>query len=519
MGLTYVEQETHEVPVTLDDNTTAGWLRGRFKIRIEPNADRSAYVVSIWTALRSDYDMSWSGAGTMHCTVTWRDTNNAVQTQYQSVEVNTPLYGKYWEGAESVWDGPAVFNFSTKGAKSITFNIDDDLLRTICDTHGQAWGPDYVNAGKHFQHFYLTDYVINVEGIPLITRPVLGSLSNENKYDNNAGISASETSITVGYTRSGGDAETKAEYKLDQYPNNWSLNPAKNPFTQGGISSGTPHTCSLRIGNDAGWSEWKSITIRTLYPIPTISISSKSKALEDFSISWSSNRSIQTVQYSLDGGGWITYADGINATSGTITVSAKNGEDLYPNTSYTIKVRVKSTNTYDHRWSSDSSTITMTTLDRARLTSSANLTFGQPLQVTKTNPSGNKNQVKIQVGNPLLLIKTQDSPSNNYNISFTQAELDNSYKKFPNPANSGLTTAQHNQIAIRVTLITFGRSRNYTVDYDGTLTLTGDALTARTNVNGTIRRAKVWTRIGSETNPRRGVAWISTSTGVWRRGI
>lgn len=95
--------------------------------------------------------------------------------------------------------------------------------------------------------------------------------------------------------------------------------------------------------------------------------------LNSISVYWNADASIDAVQYSLNGGAWVN-TSGLNYTI--------NG--LSPNTNYTIKTRIKRT---DSQLWTESSTISGTTKDIARISSVSNFNHGDSIIVAVTNPA------------------------------------------------------------------------------------------------------------------------------------
>lgn len=357
-----------------------------------------------------------------------------------------------------------------------------------------------------------------------MSAPSLDSIWNYSPYNGNSGVSKYETQIDVGYSASG-DVASSMNYMFEPLYSNWQNDGVvySSPITWKNLTPGTTYRAWIQLCNSAGNSASKYIDIRTLHSKPSISIShdhSTQAGLETLEISWSSDKNIQKVQYSIDGSDWIDYASGLNTRSGTVIISTKDGSDLYDNTEYRIQIRVQSTSSYDSRWSDDSDIITCRTDDRARLYDSSprNLNIGDTLRIYKSNESGNSNEIRLYITDSDSLWKYQSSPSNDYNISFTQDEWDTAYRRFRSPANPSISTTEHNRIRLKIRVVTYGRNREYTADYTGYLIITGNMLTAYTNVGGQVKRGKAWCNPSGD-SPKRAVTWISTGTGTWRRGI
>lgn len=157
-----------------------------------------------------------------------------------------------------------------------------------------------------------------------------------------------------------------------------------NPLTQYSIK------CRVRRTDSQLWTESGTIYVTTTQYAPSITgFSLSGQTLQTFVVNWSANTTIDTVNYSLDGGAWTTGQSGISATSGNFTLSGFN-----PNTYHTVKIQVRRPD--GQVWSSDSSTLGITTLDIARFTNVPNnITMGDNITITYSNPSGATVQVGI----------------------------------------------------------------------------------------------------------------------------
>lgn len=136
--------------------------------------------------------------------------------------------------------------------------------------------------------------------------------------------------------------------------------------------------------------------------------------LNSITVNWSADSSCDAVQYSLNGGSWTS-------TSGT-TYSVSG---LNPNTSYRIKTRVRRANS--QLWT-ESSEITGTTKDIAKISSVNNFNHGDSTIVKITNPSGSSLNLAMKIGNTQIQSKSVSAGNNT--ISFNDAELDKIYKLY-----------------------------------------------------------------------------------------
>jgi len=223
--------------------------------------------------------------------------------------------------------------------------------------------------------------------------------------------------------------------------------------------------------------------------------------LNNIDIRYRPDRTITGVQYSLNGGSWTnisTISGQWNSPNNDIVYRISN---LSPNTNYSVRTRIQYAN---NLWTT-SGTISATTKDIARIVSAPNINFGDSIRITKTNPSGNQNNIKIQTLNPTTIIRTITQTSNDMTITLTQEEWDTLYKKLGNS----------NSITIRYLVETVGTT-TYNNYVDKTLTLTGNQKTANIKINGSWKRAKKWVKINGSW--KRCVRWIKVN-GSWKRCI
>lgn len=147
----------------------------------------------------------------------------------------------------------------------------------------------------------------------------------------------------------------------------------------------------------------------------------KSKTLNSVTVYWASDSARDHTQYSLNGGAWTDAGD-TGSTSATYTIGG-----LKPNTKYTIKTRIKRT---DSQLWTESGTLTVTTYDIARLTAVNSLTIGNNVTLKYSNPSGNKTEIGLyntSGGSPVRSYQTVSGGS--YAFNFTTAEINNIYSR------------------------------------------------------------------------------------------
>ena len=332
-------------------------------------------------------------------------------------------------------------------------------------------------------------------------KPETPTLTNNNKYNNNAGISASTNSLTIGVSSSDWG-------KPDNGKIFWSCsNGAKgelaktSQFNITGLSSGTSYTVTVYLKNTIGSSGSASITIRTRHNPPKLTLNIDSVDLEKINLSWTSDKDLADAQYQVDGGSWVKTGTG---KSGTFTAKWFD-----PKTAHTIVFWGRSTATYDslETYTEGKSA---TTLDRAHITSIGDCTFGLAIKINIASESTKPLQLEIWTeGNGLSPRFTFDVSKGTFTFNPTQDQLDKMYRCYP----------KSNEVPIKFLLTTKGEWKNWPdTQQNKTLLLTGIAKTQHVGVNNSTRRCQVWW--GDENNtPRRAVSWVGDSSNNSRRTI
>ena len=227
----------------------------------------------------------------------------------------------------------------------------------------------------------------------------------------------------------------------------------------------------------------------------TVTNSQRAKTINSISINWKTTDARDWTQYSLNGGAWTDAHDTVASDnkSGYYTIS-----NLNPNTTYKIKTKCKRS---DSQLYSESSELSITTYDIAKVSSLSNFEHGNNASVSITNPGSISNlSLLMKIGDTQILSRTVSAGNNT--ISFSDAELDNIYKKYGN--GSSLTA----------TFIVSGSG--YTNSKTCTVALKGNQKTIKNNVNNTWKRGKIWTNVSGSW--KQAVIWININ-GTWRRCI
>lgn len=237
----------------------------------------------------------------------------------------------------------------------------------------------------------------------------------------------------------------------------------------------------------------KVLTNIPRYATATQSLSNKT--INTITMKWSSDSIIDYIWYSKDNGSTWTGINVTDGTSGTYTIS-----NLSPNTTYKIKTRVRRK---DSQLTTDSSALSITTYDIAKISSASNFNLGSNAIITITNPANATATLEMKIGTTQILTKNLSSGANT--IIFTDTQLDNIYKKF-------ITS---NSINISYTLTTNNNS-NWTNSKNVTCTLTGNQKTGHINVNNNWKRSKKWVNVNGIW--KRCVRWVNVN-GTWKRCI
>ena len=203
--------------------------------------------------------------------------------------------------------------------------------------------------------------------------------------------------------------------------------------------------------------------------------------------SWTVDTTCDYAWYSTDGGNTWNNLPVNNIVSG-----------LSPNTSYNFRLRLRRS---DNWLTTDSSIVTKSTYDIAKISSLANFEHGSNPTVGITNPANISSlSLVMKVGDTQILSRTVIAGNNT--ITFSDTELNNLYKKYG--SSSSLTA----------TFVLFGSG--YTNTKTCTITLKGNQKTMKTNVSNVWKRGKLWTNVNGTW--KRGVLWTNVN-GTWKRGI
>lgn len=254
--------------------------------------------------------------------------------------------------------------------------------------------------------------------------------------------------------------------------------------------SGTSLEGTVASGNEI-------VKLDTIPRYGTSNQSLNSKTITSIKMNWSSDNIVDYLWYSKDNGvNWIG-VDVTDAKSGTYNITG-----LAPNTTYNIKTRCRRK---DSQLTTDSSSLSVTTYDIAKISSANNFNHGDSITVGITNPSGSTTKLRLIVGGTTIFNRNVSAGNNS--IGFNDTELDNIYKKY---GSGNSVTATFIVDTYNGSTVGWSNSKNVTIY------LTGNQKTVNLNVNGIYRRSMLW--INAKELNRRAVKWINVN-GTWRRGI
>lgn len=232
--------------------------------------------------------------------------------------------------------------------------------------------------------------------------------------------------------------------------------------------SGQSYTC----GNASASGSMDLTTIPRYANLTKLEV--KSKTVNSAVVQWATSDARDATYYSLNGGEWVgsaTDGESVASDSKSGTFNIKN---LSPNTTYSLKIKIKRT---DSQLWTESSTISFTTYDIAKLTSAPNVNIGSSHTITWNNPSGASISLK--------LCKTDNSTIIDYGtITGTSKAIT------PTAGTIYALTPNSNTYKARYIITTTANSTSYTNSKDFTFTVTNSNPTFSNftykDTNGTI---------------------------------
>lgn len=423
-------------------------------------------------------------------------------------------------------------NYKISKTSTVQLIIDCRLGPKI---YGSAYGGaalGYLNSGA-----FTPDWASEIS---FLRPPVITSLYNNNKYNDQAGVSASTNSISIGARLgSSGDAATDWWYEFSESPNNWVK--CSNPDTIHNLSEGISKTIKMRAQNGAGHSEYGWITIRTRYnkPVLTLNPPPDTQITNTMTFKWSSDKECQQIRYKYRN---ITKLEQINPNYTwemgwsdyiyiNLSGNPKHGEvivtGLELHTKYEFQVSVLSIPGKDALWS-DEIGMGVESVRPAFLIAPFEYEYGGFFNLIRNNPSGLGNVVEIYAKNSNTLITKMEFPKSEPNLgdqNFTIYE-DSNY------AESSLSedswdkvymlledTSSTLDLLIKIGTVSNANDETKIIyeEYDGILTLTGNVRTIQLYTHGNYDKTKGW--IYEQNSFVRGVAWVGDPSNKPQRSV
>ena len=184
-------------------------------------------------------------------------------------------------------------------------------------------------------------------------------------------------------------------------------------------------------------------TLSTIPRYATASQSLASKTETSIVIDWSSDSTIDYIWYSVNGGSSWVAVGGVNASSGSYTISG-----LSPGTTYSIKTRVRRK---DSQLTTDSTASSIETYYYPYCSNAPTFEIGSAANLTIYNPLAREATVTVRAGGSTILETTTTGTS----VTLPASVADTLYQTIPN-AKSGSYT---------VTVQFAGQTRNTTGTY------------------------------------------------------
>lgn len=243
-------------------------------------------------------------------------------------------------------------------------------------------------------------------------------------------------------------------------------------------------SCSASISNTSAYYLPGNINVSgnlKLTDIPryaNVSISEREKSVNTISINWNSDAARDHTQYSLNNGNWANAYDNVENDNKKGYFTIRN---LEPNTTYSIRVRVKRT---DSQLWSESNTLNITTNDIARFVDFENvLKLGEDYVVKYSNLGNAEVKIALLEKDNYDFIVNYKNIENNTNL-LNENEAIDVYKLFRN----------ENYMNAQISLKTIQNSKEYFDTKDILIELTGNLKTAKIRKNKTIKKAQIFVK-------------------------
>lgn len=268
-------------------------------------------------------------------------------------------------------------------------------------------------------------------------------------------------------------------------------------------------SCSASISNTSAYYLPGNINVSgnlKLTDIPryaNVNITEREKYINAISINWNADAARDHTQYNLNNAGWVDAYDTVmnDNKSGYFTIS-----NLNPNTSYSIKVRVKR---IDSQLWSESNTLNIITYDIARINEEVakDLKIGVDYTLKYSNQSNADVKVAVMnIDKTSTIVEYKECSESPYIIQFNDDDIINLYKNF----------GMENTYKANLALKSIQNSKEY-IDYSEiNVLLTGLVNSVTLKVNDKIIKGRVW--VGTSAGNKAGVFVVGTKNGN-RRGI
>ena len=174
-------------------------------------------------------------------------------------------------------------------------------------------------------------------------------------------------------------------------------------------------------------SQGFNVTLTKIPRYATSNQSLSSKTETTIRMNWSSDSTIDYIEYSTNNGSSWAAVGSVNSTSGSYTIN-----NLAANTTYNIKTRVRRK---DSQLKTESSNLAVATYNYPYASSMPNFTIGNTLTIGLYNPLNRSMTVQI-IGNDNSTVDTWTGTGTSITGYTGATTIDNLYKSIPN-SNSG----------------------------------------------------------------------------------
>ena len=554
---------TYEVNKSTPETTYTDWLWGQANhtvytissgdlIITRKNTDTvKGYDIKL-TNIYAHFEWSWSFGSTDNHHPKYKATISCggyTFSQTQSMTSGIEGEGDFLVGSMNntmtvaLTNNEAIKKFNKNSTIKVRISFDLTEVDGSGD-YGSTTGPYWIYpSGQHKTAIGLRELFCEFD-LPLADFPELQfgdapsglTISNNNpKSSSTTGVSKSTNSISVKWSATADPTCDGYSFRYKKSSTDtWGAWSNKTTSSNSGTFSitdlpeGTTYNIEVKCKNEIGSSATKSITIRTLYKAPVITVTlpddTDHRYIEQLWFKVESDKPLAQLQYR-----YKKTSDTGNGTSKTQTVENSVRSDTIKvidqalmrcNTSYTIYVKGVSTSTYDSQTSSEVSR-SGTTRNANKLKTIAAIehddtnTTGIPISIT-INTITTGMHLTIKVGD---YTKTITVENNTASVNMP-VDWDAIYKEYAKSnsvtASFTLETRASNYLNYADMIATDKATYNHTLT--GTITLKGKQKTVHVGVNNAPKRVRVW--VGdSSGKAKRAVTWVGTPSGTTNRTI